>query len=315
MATMIKTRAKELQRLPSVFFQTFPLNLCAELEALVARQIPIDEVRIRTGKCASVTSGRQNILLESVLGRAEVDVIFDRICDNSLYAHADTISRGYVTLDGGIRVGIVGRASVSDGSVIGVYEISGLCFRLPRHIPRVGAPVCELLRKFGGGAGVLVYSPPAEGKTTLIRAVATQMSSGEDAWRVSVIDSRGELGFALEGEGLCVDVLTGYPRALGIEIASRCMNAQLIVCDEIGGVDEAQAILAAQNCGVPLLATAHAGSMEGLMRRTGIRLLCESGVFGAYVGIRRRTDKSDYLYTVTEVKDDFQTPWSGDTVI
>jgi stage III sporulation protein AA len=93
------------------------------------------------------------------------------------------------------------------------------------------------------------------------------------------------------------------------------MNAQLIVCDEIGGVDEAQAILAAQNCGVPLLATAHAGSMEGLMRRTGIRLLCESGVFGAYVGIRRRTDKSDYLYTVTEVKDDFQTPWSGDTVI
>ena len=96
-----------------------------------------------------------------------------------------------------------------------------------------------------------------------------------------------------------MDVLSGYPRALGIEIAARSMNAQLIVCDEIGDVSEAQAIVAAQNCGVPLLATAHGSSVEGLLRRTGIRILHDARVFGAYVGIRREAGERDYRYTFT----------------
>ncbi len=313
MATFIKARQRDAQTLPTVFFEIFPPRLYDALCDLVSRRIPIDEVRVRTGKCASVTSGSSNIRLDVTLSRTEIDGIVDQICDNSLYAHADTINCGYITLDGGIRVGIVGRASVSDGRVLGVYEVSALCFRIPRKIMRVGAPVCDLLRKFEGGAGVLVYSPPAQGKTTLIRAVTAQMASGDTPWRVAVIDSRGELGFALEDAGLCVDVLTGYPRPLGIEIAARSMNAQLIVCDEIGGVEEARAMIAAQNCGVPLLATAHALTLEGLMRRTGVRLLADARVFGAYVGIKRQPEHKDYEYTVTEVDDDSEDFWGCDT--
>ena len=314
MATVIKTRQHTAQELPPVFFEIFPPRLYAALSDLVARRIPIDEVRLRDGRCASVTSSNDNIRLDVMLNRQEIDAIVARICDDSLYAHADTINCGYVTLDGGIRVGIAGRASVSDGKVLGVYEISSMCFRVPRKIMKVGAPVLELLRKFEGGAGVLVYSPPAQGKTTLIRAVAAALASGDMPWRVAVIDSRGELGFALEDKGLCVDVLTGYPRPLGIEIAARTMNAQLIVCDEIGGVEEARAMIAAQNCGVPLLATAHAGSLEGLMRRTGVRLLADARVFGAYVGIARRAGQRDYEYTVTEVDDDSEDFWGCDTL-
>lgn len=314
MATFIKTRQREAQALPSVFFEIFPPRLYGALSELAARNIPIDEVRVRDGRCASVTSSDTNIRLDVILGRGEIDGIVAKICDNSLYAHADTINCGYLTLDGGIRVGIVGRASVSDGRVLGVYEISSLCFRIPRKIMRVGAPVVELLRRFEGGAGVLVYSPPAQGKTTLIRAVAAALASGDDPWRVAVIDSRGELGFALEDKGLCVDVLTGYPRPLGIEIAARTMNAQLIVCDEIGGAEEARAMIAAQNCGVPLLATAHASSLEGLLRRTGVRLLTDAHVFGAYVGITRRPEQRDYVYDITEVDDDSEDFWGCDTI-
>lgn len=299
MATVIRTRNRETQRLPEIFFRIFPPALYSALIELCDRGVQIDEVRLRTGKCVSVTSQNKNIMLNCVLDRACMDTVFAEICDSSLYAHADTINCGYVTLSGGVRVGIVGRAAVADGRVMGVYDASALCFRLPRRIPRVGAPVCKLLEELAGEGGVLVYSPPGHGKTTLLRAVAAKMASGASPWRVVVIDSRGELGFALEDSFLCIDVMTGYPRSLGLEIAARSMNAQLIVCDEIGDTEEARAIIAVQNCGVPLLATAHASSVGGLLRRTGLRALHDARVFGAYVGIRRRMEEGDYVYTVT----------------
>ena len=216
-----------------------------------------------------------------------------------MYAHRDSISSGYLSLGDGVRVGICGRASVDGGRVIGVYDISGLNIRIPRRFGRLGAPVCRALREARGLSGILIYAPPGVGKTTLLRGVIAQMASGEKPVRVAVIDTRGELGFSLDETSLCVDILTGYPRKIGIEIATRTMNAQLIVCDEIGEESEAQAIIASQNSGVPFLATAHADSLEGLLRRSGIHKLHTAHVFGAYVGIRRRFSGADFDYSFT----------------
>ena len=299
MATVITPKKHSYAELPKVLFELLPPALYSELCAMASRDVPIDELRLRVGRCASVTSGGGNLPLSYNITRNEMDEIVDAMCESSLYAHADTINCGYITLSGGIRVGIVGRAAISDGSVIGVYDVSSLCFRLPRRTRRVGAPVCRLLRQYEGERGVLVYSPPGHGKTTLLRSVASSMASGEGAWRVLVIDTRGELGFALDEPSLSIDVLSGYPKSVGIEIAARSMNAQLIICDEIGDVSEAEAIIGAQNCGVPLLATAHASSIEGLLLRSGIRKLHEACVFGSYVGIRRRGNERDYTYTIS----------------
>ena len=301
MVTVTRERRSEAQVLPEVLSRLLPPSVCYELHTLMGKHIPIDEIRLRVGRASSVTSAGTNILLDCVLTRSQMDAIVDLICEGSLYAHADTINAGYVTVGEGVRVGIVGRASVIDGKMVGVYDVSSLCFRVPRRIKWIGEPVCDLIRRSDKNRGVLVFSPPGQGKTTLLREVSATLSTGADALRVVVIDSRGELGIFLDDERMSVDVLTGYPRALGIEIAARTMNAQLVVCDEIGGVGEAEAIIAAQNCGVPLLATAHANSLEGLLRRTPMRMLHEAGVFGAYVGIQRRAGMRDYAYTVTEV--------------
>jgi stage III sporulation protein SpoIIIAA len=99
------------------------------------------------------------------------------------------------------------------------------------------------------------------------------------------------------GEDLCIDVLSGYPRGLGIEIATRALSAEVIVCDEIGDYVEAMALVSSHNCGVPLIASAHAGSVEELLRRTGIMLLHEADIFGAYVGIKR-DGSGGFLYDV-----------------
>ena len=117
--------------------------------------------------------------------------------------------------------------------------------------------------------------------------------------RIAIVDTRGELGFSLEGNELGIDLLTDYPRHTGLEIAARTMNAQLAVCDEIGGDEEVDTIIGLLNCGVPLLATAHASSIRMLLRRDGFVRLHRARVFGAYVGISRQGNEKDYTYVIT----------------
>ena len=105
---------------------------------------------------------------------------------------------------------------------------------------------------------------------------------------MSVVDTRGELAYSLDGGALCLDILTGYPKHTGIAIAARTLGTQLIICDEIGNRAEADAICEAHNCGVPLIATAHAGNLYELLAKPGIALLHKSGCFGAYVGLSRK---------------------------
>lgn len=302
MATHIKgaVSLREKRRLPTRVYPLLPPRLCEEIDTCSERFLRIEELRLRTERVAALTTERGTLRLQTVLSRAEMDEILLRLCNGSLYAHRDTIAEGYLTLPEGIRVGVCGRASVEGGRILGVYDISALNFRFPARLSGFGAPIVRMLRERRDGRGVLIYAPPGEGKTTLLRCVAAEMASGNDARRVAVIDTRGELGCSLGGKELAVDLLSGYPRGLGIEIATRTMNAELIVCDELGDEREAEAILAAQNAGVPFVATAHAENISGLLRRTGIRRLHEARVFFAYVGIQRRASGGDFAYTVTE---------------
>jgi stage III sporulation protein AA len=146
--------------------------------------------------------------------------------------------------------------------------------------------------------GILIYSPPGVGKTTLLKGVSVKLSSGYSARRAVIIDSRGELEIDGVSE-LCLDILSGYPKGTGIEIASRTLNAEVIICDEIGSSAEAAAIISAHNCGVPLIATAHADNIKELLSKPGIRALHRAGIFGAYVRIRR-DGHGGFIYDITK---------------
>ena len=73
------------------------------------------------------------------------------------------------------------------------------------------------------------------------------------------------------------------------------MSPQYIVCDEIG-MDEADSILSAQNSGVPIIASAHAGSFEELLRRPGLKRLHDFCVFDEYIYLRR--DEEGFVYEI-----------------
>jgi stage III sporulation protein AA len=257
-----------------------------------------EEIRIRCGRMSFVTmSGGINVPLDVSLSRDEMDQTIEKLCRGSLYAYTETINQGYITLPYGMRAGISGRAAVENGRVIGVSDINGICIRIPHYVKADPAPICNLLRELDMNRGVLLYSAPGVGKTTILRSVSSEMAKGNNACRVVVVDTRGELEFGLRSRGLCLDILCGYPKSLGIEIALRSMGAQLIVCDEIGGTDEITSICNAANGGAALLASVHASDIESLMSNESVKMLHKAGAFGAYVGIKRF--EREFRYTVT----------------
>jgi stage III sporulation protein AA len=135
-----------------------------------------------------------------------------------------------------------------------------------------------------------------------LRSLAVLLSSGKDAKRVSVIDTRGELAYSLDSPTLCIDLLSGYPKHVGLTLASRTLGPEVMICDEIGSRAEAEAICEAHNCGVPLIATAHASSVRELLGRAGMGMLHRAGTFGAYVGIRRSGNFS-FFYDICKRED------------
>lgn len=295
----VKRQRSLNDELPSFLLSALPYRLVDEIRSRWNGE-RIEEIRLRRDRRASLTLPSGNCMLETVLDGATVDATLTGMCSGSLYAYSDTINQGYISLPGGVRVGVCGKASCEGDRLIGVREVTSLVIRIPHRARAVGAPIRRLLHEFDYGRGVLIYSPPGVGKTTLLRGVISQLASGEGGYspiRTAVVDTRGELSFSNGGRELCLDVLSGYPRALGIEIATRTLSAQVIVCDEIGDYTEAMALVSSHNCGVPLIASTHASSVDELLRRTGIMLLHEARVFGAYVGISRAAGM-DFHYDV-----------------
>lgn len=254
----------------------------------------LEEIRIRRNRQAYAVSSGRNILLNVIANDEEMQAILLKISHNSLYAYKDTIANGYITLDKGVRIGLVGRASIENGNVVGIYNISEFSIRLPNKIKVKCGDISELI----GSSSALIYSPPGEGKTTLLRAIIKELSKGTEARRIGVIDTRDELCFDLDEKSLLITLLSGYPRKLGIEIAVRTMNSQIIVCDEIGDERDAAAIIDAQGAGVPLIASCHASSIEDMFSHTGIAKLHQAKIFNYYIGIKRGND-FNFVYTVT----------------
>ena len=251
----------------------------------------LEEIRLRKGRRVFLTLGgafgKRNLVLDHTVGESEMTEIFARMCDGSLYAYGESIIKGYVSVGEGIRVGVCGRASVDGGRILGVYDPTALNIRIPCADVELDNDLVAFFRdRIKRGLGVLIYSPPAQGKTTLLRSLALALSGGSEPMRVSLIDSRDELGSFSGHAELSLDVLCGYPKAEAMNIATAFMNPEVMICDEIGTLDEARSICAAQNCGVPLIASAHADSLQALLRRDAIRELHDACAFGSYVGIR-----------------------------
>ena len=258
----------------------------------------ISEIRARLcGPLSLIVSG-ENISLGISVGEDGIREMFKRVCGGAVFAHRDDICSGYVTVESGIRVGVSGQARYEEGRIVGVGKISTLVFRLPSAECSFASELYqEWLQRPGG---MLICSRAGEGKTTAIRSLAGLIGSGRDAKRVVVVDERCEFDTEKYAHAH-VDVLRGYKKTLGIEIAIRTMSAQVIVVDEIGSGEDSRALLGALGAGVEVIATAHAECYESALKRDYIRELVLGGLFTSVCTIRR--EGSRYSFSVILAKE------------
>ena len=278
-------REEALLRLEALLPPTVRLAMEEALRLRPSLAESLSEVRLRADRYASLTAGGRNYPLPVLLTAEELGKLLVAFCRGSLYAFRDSLAEGYLDLGGGIRCGVSGRAVLEGGRVKGVVDVTSLVLRLPRAVRGAGEEAYRLFCSSGGG-GMLIYSPPGVGKTTLLRDLCRLLSTGEGARRVAVVDSRGELADGY-GRNALVDVLTGYPKAVAIELAVRTLSPEVVAVDEIGSRREAEAILAVAGCGVPLIATAHARTLAEVLARPAVKALVRAGIFSLAVGLTR----------------------------
>lgn len=277
--------------------EILPSRIYDEISKQICCDGILEEIRIRRKRQAYCIISGRNVMLNTRASDGEMEYILKRITNNSLYTHKETIENGYITLENGLRVGLIGRASVEERKIIGIHSINEFSIRIPNRLSINCNEIFKLTDFYRAPRSILFFSPPGVGKTTLLRSIVKSLSKGSKAIRVAVIDTRDELCFDLDEEYLLISLLSGYPRRLGIEIAVRIMNPQLIVCDEIGDESDASAIIDAQGAGVPLIASCHGSSLGDIFSHTGIRSLHSRHIFDYYVGLQR-DEGASFKFTV-----------------
>ena len=163
----------------------------------------------------------------------------------------------------------------------GYAAVTSLNLRIARWITCPLPPALEEAVAARTG-GLLLAGPPGSGKTTLLRSIVQRLCESDSL--VSVIDERGEL-MACETGSLprAAQIRCElYPRCTkpdAIAMALRCMNPQILVCDELGTAEDAQAVAQGIASGVVFFATVHCDTPAGLHKKPPLAALLATGAF------------------------------------
>lgn len=276
----------------------------------VAKQAKrLQEIRIRAGMPLSILLDNREYFLD-MQGRVvdgpeeaarpapeELEDMLGHLCRYSIYAFADEIRQGFLTVRGGHRVGLAGQVILDgEGRIKNMKYIRYLNIRIAHQIRGAADALMPCLYEEGRLVSTLLVSPPGGGKTTMLRDIIRQASEGTvygPGVNVSVVDERSEiagsyLGVSQNDVGIRTDVLDGCPKVEGMMRLIRSMAPQVLAVDEVGSLADAQALQMAGGCGCKLLATIHGGSFEEVRQKKYMRYVMEQGLFERYVILDRR---------------------------
>lgn len=226
------------------------------------------------------------------------------VADYSIYAYEDELKQGYLTVEGGHRVGVAGKVitehklaqGISFSYMKGMKYITYINIRAAHEIKGCSKPLLPYVVEDGCVYHTLIISPPCSGKTTLLRDLIRQLSAGNEnfqGYSIGVVDERSELGGSYMGIpqndlGPRTDILDACPKAEGMMMLIRSMAPEVIAVDEIGSSSDIRAIESVIHCGCKLIATVHGASLDDVKKKPLFEWLLKERVFQRYIVLHNR---------------------------
>lgn len=275
----------------NVLIKYFPEKIKRILEENIDKEY-LEEIRIRNNK-PIIIKFDSNIekIVRYYPSSDEMMQILQLICENSIYSYQKQIAEGFITLQGGHRVGLAGSCVIENGKVININYINAFNFRISRQVIGCSKEILKYILniKLNIVNNTLIVSAPGAGKTTVLRDIVRQVSSGIrnikfKGLTVGVVDERGEIaslykGCAQNEIGIKTDVVENISKSVGMKMLIRSMAPKVIVADEIGGVDDIEIIKYAICSGCKGIFTAHGSSFDDIYINPVLKELINLHVF------------------------------------
>lgn len=282
----------------------------------------IEEVRLRVGKPLMLNirgndlfidkDGIPSSRLDNKVKVSKDNIIksFRLLCNYSVYAVEEEIKNGFITIKGGHRVGITGKAVYGNNGLETLKEVSSLNIRISKQMIGISNKVLPYIVKNSSNIyHTLIISAPQCGKTTLLRDIIRSISDGIKeinfkGLKVGVVDERSEIAGMFRGIpqndiGLRTDILDGCSKYDGIIMLIRSMSPHVIATDEIGGKKDISAIHEALKAGVKIIATVHGEGLEDIKTKPNLKKIIDEKIFERLIIL----DNSKGVGTVSDVID------------
>ncbi len=256
----------------------------------------LQEIRIRIGKPLVVMQNNHEIIIAKNVTKEEFRETLEYISNYSLYAFENELKQGFITVEGGHRVGVAGQVLIENGKVKNMKQIASMNIRISHEILDCSTMLMPYISSNKHICHTLLISPPCCGKTTMLRDIIRQISDG-NSWvegkTVGVVDERSELGACYQGIpqnhlGVRTDILDCCPKAEGMLMLIRSMAPRIIAVDEIGSEEDIRALEYAMHCGCKMIATVHGASMEEIRTKPLFDRLVKERRFERYVVMSNR---------------------------
>ena len=214
--------------------------------------------------------------------------IMQRLAKFSFYSINDQVIEGYITYDGGIRVGVCGEVVMVDNKIKTIKNVSSVNFRFPHVIKNCSLKLWRYIVDSNNDIkSTLIISPPGAGKTTYLRDLIFQLSTRIDMINILVIDERQELVNVYDGSKISslknIDYYSNCTKKFAFNNGIRSMSPNVIVTDEINIERDVDDIENALTSGIKVFASIHASDINDLQMKNGFKSLLSKQLFDRYV--------------------------------
>lgn len=291
-------------------FNFLPKNIASLIDQIPPNQKDeLEEIRIRINRPIEITLKGAPRFLSYIIQPDDAFHLMNKISHFSIYTLEEELKRGYITVSGGHRIGLAGKVILEEGKVKAIRDVSSFNIRIAREKVGIAETIVPFVFK-GNWMHTMVIGPPQTGKTTLLRDIARIISTGNmkegiHASKVGIVDERSEIAGCVNGVpqltfGHRLDVLDACPKAEGMMMMIRSMSPDVLIVDEIGRKEDAEAIQEAVHAGIKLIMTTHGTSMEEIRKRPSLREILDQRIFQRFVVLSRKAGPG----TITQILDE-----------